>query len=300
MRFFILCIVFLARTSASEAPRPAKPAAAIRVDVNLVLVPVMVTDSKGRNVLGLTSDNFRIYDGNLPRPIVAFSREDASVSAGLIFDSSHSMLDKFRVARQAPAALFAQLNPQDEAFLITVSDSATLRHDFTSDFEDLQNALLFTNPSGSTSLLDGVYMGLQKLKRAHNPRKALIVVSDGGDNNSRYHLHELQQLAVESDTQIYAICISHDPKTVEERDGPSLLEKLAVATGGVRFLMPDTSHMQEAMARIGVSLHNEYVLGIQPPPGAPQGKVRPIKVQLMAPVGTPQLAIYARSHYLVP
>ena len=165
----------------------------------MALVPVTVLDPMGHNVLGLDRENFRVFDGTEQRPIVTFGQSDAPVSVGLIFDCSRSMREKFKIARQAPVELYPQLNPDDESFLITVSDKPQLRQDFTSAFNDIQNALLFTNPDGTTSLLDGVYMGLQQLKKAHNPRKALIVVSDGGDNNSRYTLRELASMAAEAD-----------------------------------------------------------------------------------------------------
>jgi Ca-activated chloride channel homolog len=273
---------------------------AIRVDVKLALVPVTVMDLMGRNVLGLAADNFRVLDGTQLRPIVSFSRQDAPISVGLVFDCSRSMADKFAISREAPGHLFAQLNPQDEAFLITVADSATARNDYTANYEEIQNSLLFTHPNGSTSLLDGVYLGLQKLKHAHNPCRALVIVSDGGDNNSRYTLHELADLAVESDAQIFAICLSYNPATEEEVRGPDLLNKISNLTGGMRFMIADVNRLRNAMSRIGVTLHNQYVLGIVPPHEAPQGKYRRIKVQLVMPVGTPRLQLFARSSYYVP
>jgi Ca-activated chloride channel family protein len=282
-----------------DSPK-SKTDPAIRVDVNLALVPVTVMDSMGRNVLGLAQKNFRVMEGSEPRPIVSFNLQDAPVSIVLVFDCSNSMTSKFGVSREAPAQLFAQLNPQDEAFLITVADRAVPRGDFTSNFEDIQNSLLFTRPGGSTSLLDGVYLGLQKLKHAHNPRKALIVVSDGGDNNSRYTMQELSALAVESDAQIFSICLSDNPVTEEEVEGPELLNQMSDWTGGVRFMIGNVHRLRDAMARIGITLHNQYVLGIVPPPSAPQGKYRRIKVQLMMPAGTPRMQVYARSRYYVP
>ena len=278
----------------------AKPATSIRVNVNLALVPVTVMDAYGRSVLGLVRDNFRVLDGSQPSPIVSFHRQDAPVSVGLVFDCSRSMTEKFRVSREAPAQLFSQLNPQDEAFLITVADRADLRTGFTSHFEEIQNALLFTHPDGSTSLVDGVYLGLQKLKQAHNPRRALIVVSDGGENNSRYTMHELASLAVEADTQIYTICVSFQPATEEELHGPDLLNKLSEVSGGVRFMTNDINQIATSMAHIGITLHNQYVLGIVPPPNAPQGKYRHIKVQVMLPEGSPRLMVFARNSYFVP
>jgi Ca-activated chloride channel family protein len=278
----------------------ARPAASIRLDVNMTLVPVTVMDTMGHNVLGLSRENFRVFDGSEPRTIISFGRQDAPVSVGLVFDCSRSMKDKFKTAREAPAQLFQQLNPEDEAFLITVAERADIRQDFTSDFNEIRNKLLFTNPQGTTSLLDGVYLGLQHLKRAHNPKRALVIISDGGENNSRYTLRELAAMAQESDTQIFSICLFGDPKTREEQDGPELLSDLSLASGGVKFMITDLNTMQSAFADIGVTVHNQYVLGYYPPDNVPGGKYRKIKVQLLLPNGLPRLQIFARSGYYTP
>jgi Ca-activated chloride channel homolog len=272
----------------------------IRVDVNMTLVPVTVMDSWGHNVLGLDRENFRVFDGTEPRPIVSFGNSDAPISIGLIFDCSRSMAPKFKIARQAPVQLFQHLNPDDEAFLVTVQDRPELRQGFTSQFNDVLNTLLFVNPSGTTSLLDGIYLGLHQLKKARNPRKALVVVSDGGDNNSRYTLRELANLAAESDTQIFSICLFQGPQTPEEIAGPALLSKLAEVSGGINYMTNDTRAMERSFARIGVTLHNEYMLGYYPSGDAPAGKYRKIKVQVVVPAGLPKLRVYARSGYYVP
>jgi Ca-activated chloride channel family protein len=290
----------LLENNVREAALSAGPSASIRMDVNMTLVPVTVMDTMGHNVLGLRRENFRVFDGAEQRPIVSFGRQDAPVSVGLVFDCSRSMTDKFKTARQAPAQLFAQLNPEDKAFLITVADRADLRQDFTSDFGEIQNQLLFTNSKGTTSLLDGVYLGLQHLKKAHNPKKALVVISDGGDNNSRYTMHELAAMAQESDTQIFTICLFQDPKTREEADGPGLLADVSQASGGVKFMIKDLKDMHRAFADIGVTVHNQYVLGYYPPDNVPGGKYRKIKVQLLLPTGLPRLQIFARSGYYTP
>jgi len=287
----------LARNTAQTTnARPAN----IRIDVNMALVPVTVLDPRGQNVMGLERGNFRVIDGSETRPIVTFGQSDAPVSVGLIFDCSRSMREKFPVARQAPAELYRELNPGDESFLITVSDKPQLRQAFTKDFGEIRNALLFTNPDGVTSLLDGVYMGLEQLKKAHNPRRALIVVSDGGDNNSRYTLKELANLAAESDAQIFAICLFEKPGSPEEVDGPALLGKLTQATGGINHLITDVHQMRTAFGRVGVTLHHQYVLGYYPPENAPSGKYRKITVQVLVPRGLPRLQIYSRNGYFVP
>jgi Ca-activated chloride channel homolog len=287
------------RLLADSTRRPAAPSnpASIRIDVDMAVVPVTVLDVSGHNVLGLDRSNFRVFDGTEQRPIVSFGTADAPLSLGIIFDCSRSMLDKFQIARQAPVELFHQLNPEDEAFLITLSDRPHLRKEFTSDFNGIQSALLFTHPEGSTSLLDAVNLGLQTMKKAHNPRKALIVVSDGGDNNSRYTLREMASLAAEADTQIFSICIYQNPKTDEEAEGPELLARLAQSSGGIRYMIGDVNEMRKVFGLVGVTLHSQYVIGYYPPEDGQDGKYHKVKVQLLTPPGLPRLLVFARSGY---
>jgi Ca-activated chloride channel homolog len=281
-----------------QQPQLPKPSD-IRVDVDMALVPVTVLDPSGRNVLGLQPGNFKLFDGSNQMPIASFGRQDAPVSIGLIYDFSGSMGDKANEASDAPIELFQKLNATDEAFLITVSDHAELNYGFTSDFAELQNALLFANPKGTTPLLDGVYFGLSELKKAHNPRKVLVIVSDGGDNNSRYTLKQVLDTAVESDTQIFAIGLYTDPQSPEESDGPDMLNRLCSKTGGIAFSTASPEGLGATMAKLGDIIHNQYLLGYYPPENQQSGKYRKIKVKLALPAGSPRLNIYARSGYYV-
>ncbi len=285
-----------------QKPAADEPARSIRVNTDMTLVPVTVTDAFGHNVRGLEKQNFRVFENSELRSIVAFSREDAPISVGLIFDSSRSMRDKFKMARDAASQLLQQLTPDDEAFLVTVSTRAELRQDFTANVGEISDALVFTNPDGSTSLLDGVNLGLERMKKAHTPRKALVVVSDGGDNTSRYTLQEMLAKAVEAGTFIYTICLFQDPQTREEVAGPDLLAGLAQKTGGMTFFVKDRemNSLGQVMGEIGVTLHNQYVLGYYPPENAQTGKYRKIKVQLLLPKGMPEMRIYARTGYYAP
>jgi Ca-activated chloride channel family protein len=181
-----------------------------------------------------------------------------------------------------------------------VSERPALREGLTSNFEELQNALFFTNPDGSTALLDSIYLGLLQMRRARNPRRALIVVSDGGDNNSRYTLGELKKIAMESDTQIFAIGLHLNPGTTEEREGPELLGALARASGGIHYSIADVNEIAGAMAKIGATLHNQYVLSYYPPSSTQSGKYHSITVRLMLPSYLPPLRIYARAGYYAP
>jgi Ca-activated chloride channel family protein len=266
----------------------------------MTLVPVTVLDSRGKNVTGLSRQNFRVLDGPNARPIVAFGQQDAPIAVGLVFDCSRSMVEKFQIARSAPAELYRQLNPDDQSLLVTIASRAELRTGITSNFGDIQDALMFTHPEGTTSLIDGVVMALSELKKSSLPRKALVVVSDGGDNNSRYTLAELASRAAEADIQIFSVGLFGDPRSREEADGPALLVKLAAVTGGVAHNIQNVSELRQAMSRIGIILHNQYVLGYYPPDDAQTGKFRKITVQLLVPKGLPRLQIFARSGYFVP
>ncbi len=293
--------IFLDNAPVSSPRRTTGVASDIRVNVDLTLVPVTVTDEFGTNISGLEKQNFQIYDGAEPRPIVSFSREDAPVSIGLVFDCSHSMRDKFEASREAASQLFQQLNPdQDEAFLVTISDRAILLRDFTSDFGQIGGALTFVHPDGSTSLLDGIYFAVSHMKQAHNPRKAVVIVSDGGDNNSRHSVRELLHQTQESDVLLYTILNFWNPQAPEEIEGPDLLAKLANKTGGRHFVGIDRNGIGQAMSAIGKTLHNQYVLGYYPPSDAPSGKYRKIRVKLQAPPPMPRLQVYARGGYYVP
>jgi Ca-activated chloride channel homolog len=284
--------------------KPSKPSEehrlAIKVEVNLVLVPVTVTDEMGRIVSGLQRNNFTVYDDKESRPIVSFNSEDAPFSVGLVFDTSGSMNGKMEAARLAAKAFWQSANPEDEAFLVTFSERAELQVDFTWDFAEIQNGLLFAAPRGSTALIDAVDLAMRRLKSAHNSRKALLVISDGGDNNSRYSKAEILRYAKEADVQVYGIGIHDSPGSREEMSGPLLLEDLAGATGGQHFMVRSTNELPDIAARIGVALHEQYMIGYQPPQGAEPGKWRKIRVQLQVPKGLPGLRVYARTGYYAP
>jgi len=273
---------------------------AIKVDVNLVLVPVTVTDGMGRIVSGLRRDNFSIYDDKQQQPIMSFSSEDAPFSVGLVLDTSGSMSGKMDKARLAARAFWQAANPEDEAFLVTFSDRAELQGDFTNDIADIQSRLLFAAPKGKTALIDAVDLAMRHLKSAQNTRKALLVISDGGDNNSRVSKSELLRYAKEADVQIYGIGIHDGSSSPEEMSGPLLLEQLADATGGQHFMVRSESELPDIAARIGVALHDQYMIGYQPPGGAEPGKWRRIRVRLQAPKGVPTLRVYARTGYYAP
>ena len=179
----------------------------MKVDVDLVLVPVTVTDPMNRLVTGLEKDNFELYEGSDKQQVMHFSSEDAPISLGVIFDMSGSMSNKIEKSREAVVEFFRTANPQDEFFMVTFNEKPELLEDFTSSVEDIQAKLPLVAPKGRTALLDAIYMGIHRMKKAHNAKKALLIISDGGDNHSRYTESEIKSIVKEADVQIYAIGI---------------------------------------------------------------------------------------------
>jgi len=273
----------------------------IKVDVDLVLVPVTVTDPMNRLVTGLDKDNFTLLEANMRQEIRHFSSEDAPLSLGVIFDLSGSMSNKIGKARDAVVEFFKTANPQDEFFMVTFADKPELIADFTSSVEDIQAKLIMANPKGRTALLDGIYMALSKMRDAKNPKKALLIISDGGDNRSRYTDSEIKAMVKEADVQIYAIGIFDDVRpTPEEVRGPYLLSEITDVTGGRTFPVSDVNDLADTAIKIGVELRNQYVLGYRPSNKVRDGKWRKLKVKLTPPKGLPPLNVHSKTGYYAP
>jgi Ca-activated chloride channel family protein len=271
------------------------------VDVDLVLVPVTITDPMNRLVTGLDKDNFQLYEGNASQEIRTFSAEDAPVSLGVIFDSSGSMSTKMDRAKEAVIEFFKTANPQDEFFMITFNDEPDEITDFTNSVDDIQNRLVFAVPRKRTALLDAIYMGISKMRHAKYPKKALLIISDGGDNHSRYTENEIKSLVKEADVMIYAIGIyDRYASAAEERLGPQLLSDITELTGGRAFTIDNPNDLGDVATKIGVELRNQYVLGYRPSKVVRDGKWRKIKVKLLPPKGLPPLKVYARTGYYAP
>jgi Ca-activated chloride channel family protein len=273
----------------------------LKVAVDLVLVPVTITDPMNRLVTGLDKENFELFEGSSKEDIKSFSSEDAPVSLGVIFDSSGSMSSKMDRAKDAVIEFFKTANPQDEFFMVTFSDEPEMVTDFTSSVEEVQDKLLYTVPRKRTALLDAIYMGVSKMRQARFPKKALLIISDGGDNHSRYTENEIRALVKEADIMVYAIGI-YDRyfQSREEQLGPQLLGDIAELTGGRAFTVENPNDLADVAAKIGIELRNQYVLGYRPSKGVRDGKWRKIKVKLLPPKGLPPLRVYARTGYYAP
>ena len=272
-----------------------------KVDVEMVLVPVTITDPMNRLVTGLDRDNFNLFEGKDAQDIKTFSSEDAPVSLGVVFDMSGSMGSKIERAREAVIEFFKTANPQDEFFMITFADKPEEISDFTSSVEDIQGKLVYTIPKGRTALLDAIYLGVSKMRQARFPKKALLIISDGGYNHSRYTEGEIRSTVKEADVLIYAIGIyDHYFPTEEERLGPTLLSDLTELTGGRAFTIDNPNDLADVSTKIGIELRNQYVLGYRPKNPVRDGKWRKIKVKLIPPKGLPPLRVYAKTGYYAP
>ncbi len=274
-----------------------------KVLVDLVLVPVTIMDGMNRLVRGLAQDNFQVFEGKHPQDIRYFSSEDAPVSLGIILDVSGSMSDKIQRAREAVVDFLNTANPQDEFFMITFSDKPELASDFTEQVEDIQAKLVYATPKGRTSLLDAIYLGISKMRQAKHSRKALLIISDGGDNHSRYTQSEIVSQVKEADVMIYGIGL-YDRRfsTPEEASGPDLLRKISEVTGGTSFTIDNPNDLAQVAKAVGTMLRNQYLLGYRPESVSRDGKWHKIKIKLKQPkkIKFPSLRVYAKAGYYAP
>jgi len=288
-------------TMPKDAPPQMGATSSIRVDVNLVLVPFTVTDEKDRLVTGLEKTDFELYEDNSQQKIKSFATEDAPLSIGIVFDLSGSMQSKFVRARKALSEFLRTCNPQDEFFVVGFNDRPAVLVDYTSDVEDVEARMVMLKPEKRTALIDAMYLGVNKLKSSKYDRKALLVISDGGDNRSRYTDMQLRRMIRESEVQIYSIGI-FDPyaPTEEEINGPVLLKEVSEMTGGRRFKVLDVNDLSDIARRISEELRNEYVIGYTPTNRKRDASWRKLKVRLIPPPGLPALEVHSREGYYAP
>ncbi len=278
----------------SELPRPN-----LRVDTQLVLVPVTVHDKLNRPVSGLEKENFRVYEDRVEQPILQFAMDDEPVAVGLIFDTSGSMQTKIGRSRQAAREFFQVANPEDEFFLVEFGDTPHLRVPLTANTGEIENRLAFSIAKGSTALLDAIYMGLHEIKKSKKNKKALLIISDGGDNHSRYSMNEVRELVRESDVLIYSIGVFGSFGTPEEAGGPSMLTHISEETGA-RMFEADVTELPDIARKIGIELRNRYILGYSPKAQPRDGKYHRILVKVIPPRGLPPLRANWRMGYNAP
>jgi Ca-activated chloride channel family protein len=274
-----------------QEPVPIPPSRTIRVDVDVVIVSVTVTDERNRFVQGLNREHFRVWEDRIEQEIVQFGSEDTPVSLGIVLDRSGSMggqrgRSPLDLARESAYSCLKNGLREDEYFLIEFSDTPQVSADFTTDVADLSKRLFFSAAGGRTALWDAIYAGVAKLQDAAHARKALLVLTDGGENRSRYSLGELKGALREKDVRIYGA-----DRVEVEIDG---LAQLAEQTGGRIFR---SSNPCEELA---ADLRSQYVIGYRSTNRAADGAWRAIRVRLDTdglPRGMSDLSVRARTGY---
>ncbi len=300
---FCACV---AAAFAQSDPHAALPqdTTAFRADTTLVLVPVSVTDPSNRYVLGLEKQDFHLSEDGVPQTITHFSSEEAPLSIGLLVDTSGSMGVKLETSRRAVIEFLKTLNTADEAFLVEFSDRAELAVGLTRNAVEIENKLTSVTSGGLTALLDAVHTGLQEMKGAKNPRKALLIISDGGDNNSRFTAAQIEDLVREADVQIFAMGVFEPVLSFggssAEMSGPKLLSEIAEQTGGRALAASNLRDLPGIAERIGIELRNQYVLAYSPSNKNRDGKYRKVQVKLDQPKALPALKARWRLGYYAP
>ena len=269
----------------ASATFPALASRPIRVDVNLVLVPVTVVDSHNSPVLNLPRSNFALQEGGIPQQIQYFSREDAPISVAIVLDFSGSMVNKIEFVHQAVDQFFQNANPEDDYYLIAVSSRPMLVADASQSTDTILAHLGMLEAKGMTALYDSIYLGVNKLRTARYKRRAMVIVSDGGDNRSRYTLKEIKSVLAESDVLTYSIGIFDDIpiplfKTIEERLGRKWLDDVTRISGGRNIAADDRRQIPEIAAIISREMRSQYILGYRPTNPTDDGKWRKVSVKL--------------------
>jgi len=275
-------------STASQPPSP--PRTTLRIDSTLVLVPVTVTDELSRPVTGLEKENFRVLDDKAPQTITQFAMEDDPVAVGFVFDVSASIGNDLSAARRAAMEFFRSRDPMDEYFLVEFATTAQMVVPLTQETKGIAEELLSSKSGGSTAFLDAVYMALHEMKKAKNSKRALVIISDGGDNNSRYSEYEVNKVLRESDVLIYSIGVGGDWR------GARLMARIARETGGL-FLPASDADFRDTATKIIVDLRNRYVLGYAPTDQTRDGRYHRVQVQVVPPRGLPPVRAHWRLGY---
>jgi Ca-activated chloride channel family protein len=285
----------------ADGPRvqPVDDIKPVIVHSDLVTLTVTVTDTYGRFVTGLGKNAFQITDDKTAQEITYFSDEDAPVSLGVVFDVSGSMSgDKISKAREALSKFIDTSHSRDEYFLIGFNNRAQLLLDHTRNSDALLDKLTYVQTKGQTALYDATYLGVERVSRGAHPKRAILLISDGQDNSSRYTFTELRRLLKESDVIIYAVGIvdGHDESQLGYT-GRAILEELAGVSGGKAFFPSTSAEMNDTFERIALELRTQYSIGYRPTNFANDGKWHKLKIKVQPPRGFPRLFVRGREGY---
>ncbi len=297
---FFAAFAAVAQTPQSTPPPDTNDEKPITVKTDLVTMTLTVTDLYGRFVSGLSKDAFKVSDNNQEQEITFFSDTDAPISVGILFDVSGSMSgEKIGKARKALERFIGTSHPSDEYFLIAFNSRAQLLLDRTRDGESVLRKLTLVEPKNNTALYDACYLGIERVTTGTRQKKALLVISDGQDNASRYSFNEVRRLMKESDVTVYAVGIigGGDSSSALGMQGQSFLDELTSVTGGKSFYPQTDVEMDEIFERIALELRHQYSVGFTPKDFTPDGKWHKTKVKVNPPRGLPRLTVRSREGY---
>ncbi len=269
-------------------------------NTDLITLTVTVTDTYGRYVSGLGKNAFTVFDERKPQEITFFSDDDAPVSVGVIFDVSGSMSgDKVKRARDALSKFIQTSHNSDEYFLIAFNQRAQLLLDKTRDGNAVLDKLTFVQTRNNTALYDACYLGVEKVQRGTHPKRALLLISDGQDNNSRYTFNELRRLLKESDVTLYGVGIlsGSDTGSSMGMEGQGILDELASVSGGKAFFPRSNAEMDDIFEQIALELRHQYSIGYKPANFTNDGRWHKIKVKVTPPRGLPHLFVRSKEGY---
>jgi Ca-activated chloride channel family protein len=285
--------------SGPVVPQVTDDSKPVIVHTDLITLTVTVTDTFGRFVTGLGKNAFTVFDDKSQQEITFFSDDDAPVSLGIVFDVSGSMGgEKINKAREALAKFVETSHARDEYFLIGFNNRAQLLLDHTRDSDALLQKLTFVQTRGQTALYDATYLGVERVTRGAHPKRAILLISDGQDNSSRYTFSELRRLLKESDVIIYAIgIVSTGDDSQLGYGGRAILEELAGVSGGKAFFPSTGAEMNDTFERIALELRTQYSIGYRPTSFANDGKWHKIKIKVQPPRGFPRLFVRGREGY---
>jgi Ca-activated chloride channel family protein len=286
---FLLSLTLSVSALAQSGQKASPQEDRLRIETKLVSLTVTVRDKNRRFVAGLTKDDFEVFEDKVRQEIAIFRNDDSPLTLGIIYDVSGSMSDLTHWSFSALRRLFEYAHSDDEYFIIGFNDRTKLIHDFTSATNEILNRVVFMKSKGSTALYDAVYSALEKVRAGRHEKKAILIISDGMENSSRYSWRELKNALRETDAQIYAIG--------QGAEGATTLESISATTGGLTFFPYEESEVTDVYTRIALMLRHQYILAYYPTNSAASSRWRKVKVTAKGPRPLGKLQVFYRDGY---
>jgi Ca-activated chloride channel homolog len=281
--------------------QPIEPESAFRTSSDLVLINARVLDGRGHPLNGLEAGRFHLFEGGVEQKLVAFNQGDVPVSIVLVFDDSNSMKGMLGRSREAVSLLLKAANPEDEFALVEFSERPSLALNWTDDPSQVHDYLTHVEPHGTTALLDAIVLGGSVARRAHNPRRVLVVISDGGDNHSRYGVAAVKRYLLEAGVEVYAVNILNDfPQPTGTADGPLLLGGICWAEGGESVEIEHYTKLADVIEQVAREIRSQYILSYQLSTLGRPGKYHRVNLKVSPPPGTGRVFVSWRHGYYEP